>query len=87
MQNPTGEPPTSPKDISGLCTFKSRFWLMGISKTSDHIQIKINMPSLHQEPSASSKMPNQDYKDMDGLCIFKIKIETQNLEHGCIKDH
>ena len=34
-----------------------------------------------------SKAPNQDLKDMDDLCILKNKIESQNLDHRCIKDH
>ena len=59
---------------------------MRISKTSDYIQIKINMPNPSQEPPASSKAPNEDLKDMDVLCTFKIKIESQNLDHGYIKD-
>ena len=58
---------------------------MGISKTSDHIQIKIKMPTPSQEPSASSKAPNEDLKAMDVLCPFKIKIEIQNLKYGCIQ--
>merc|ERR1711954_570750 len=60
--------------------------IMGISKTSDHIQIKIKMPNPSQKAPASSKAPNQDLKDMGVLCSFKIKIESQNLEHLCIKD-
>ena len=36
------------------------------------------MPNPSQEPPASSKSPDQDLKDMDVLCTFKIKIETQN---------
>ena len=59
---------------------------MGASKTSDHIQIKIKMPNSSQEPPASSKAPNKDFKDMDVLCTFKIKIESQNSDHGYIKD-
>merc|ERR1712082_395463 len=59
---------------------------MGLSKTIDHIQIKIKMPYPSQELPASSIAPNDDLKDMDVLCIFKIKIESQNLDHGCIKD-
>ena len=59
---------------------------MGKSKTCDHIQIMIKIPNSGQEPSASSKAPNEDLKDMDVLCTFKIKIESQNLDHGCIKD-
>ena len=46
--------------------------------------IKITNPS--QEPQASSKAPNPDLKDMDVVCTLKIKIESQNLDHGCIHD-
>ena len=59
---------------------------MGISKTSDYCQIKIKMPNPSQEPPASSKAPNEDLKDMDVLCTFKIKIESPNLDYGCVKD-
>merc|ERR1711954_65704 len=59
---------------------------MVISRTNDHIQIKIKMPNPIIEPAASSKAPNEDLKNMDVLCTFKIKIEIQNLDHGCIKD-
>ena len=59
---------------------------MGISKTSDHIQIKIKMPNPSQEPPASSKAQNEDLKDMDVLCTFKIKMESRNLDHRYIKD-
>ena len=38
---------------------------MGISNTSDHIQIIIKMPNSSQEPPASSEAPNEDLKDMD----------------------
>ena len=56
------------------------------AKTSDHIQSKIKMLNLREEPTASCKAPNQDFKDIDVLYTFKIKIESQNLEHGCIKE-
>ena len=59
---------------------------MDLSKTSDHIQIKIKMPSTSQEPPASSIAPNKDFKDMDSLCTFRIKIGSQNLEYECTKD-
>ena len=59
---------------------------MGISKNSDPIQNKTKMPNPSKEPPASSKAPNEDLKDMDVLCTFKIKIESQNLDHGYIKD-
>ena len=60
---------------------------MDVSKTSDHIQIKIKMQNPSQEPPAQNKAPNQDLKDMDVLCTLTIKIESQNSEQGCIKDH
>ena len=59
---------------------------MGVLKTSDYIQIKIKMQNPSQEPPVSSKAPNEDLKDMYVLCIFKIKIESKNLDQGCIKD-
>ena len=59
---------------------------MGEPKTSDNIQIKIKIPNPSQERPASSKAPNQDLKDMDVLCNFKIKTDSQNFEHGCTKD-
>ena len=59
---------------------------MGVPKTIDHIKTELKMPNPSQEPPASSKVPNHDLKDLDVLCSFKIKIESQNLEYGCTKD-
>ena len=87
MPNPSQEPlasSTSPKwglkEMNVLCTLKikiesnnSECWC---KNTSDHIQIMIKMPNPSQEPQTSSKAPNQDLKDMDVLCDFKIKIES-----------
>ena len=50
------------------------------------MQIKIQMPTYSQEPLASSKAPNQDLKDMDVLCTFKIKIGSNSLDHGFINN-
>ena len=61
-------------------------WNMGLSKTSDHIQIKIKIQDPSQELPLSSKAPIHYLKDMDVLCISKIKSASQNLDHGCIKD-
>ena len=44
------------------------------------------MPNPSQEPLAPTLASNLDLKDMDDLCIFEIKIESQNSEHCCIKD-
>ena len=59
---------------------------MGVSKTSDQFQIKIKILNSSQEPSASSKAQKEELKNMDVLCTLKFKIESQNLDHGCIKD-
>ena len=92
--NPSQEPPASfkvpnedLKDMDILCIFIE-------SKKSDHGYVKdqwsypnkVKMSNPNQEPPASSKAPNEDLKDMDVLCTFKIKIESQNLDHGCIID-
>ena len=58
---------------------------MGVQKTSDDIHNNIEMPNPGQEPQAPSKAPNQDLKDMNVLCTFKIKLESQNSDPGCIK--
>ena len=89
IQNPSQEPPVSSKvpnknieDMDVLCIFKtkieSQIWQIGISKPSDHIQIKIKMPNPSQEPPAPTKAPNQYLKDIDALCIFKIKIQAKS---------
>merc|ERR1712081_157978 len=46
-----------------------------------------SIPNPSQEPPVSSKAPNDVLKDMDNLFTFKIKMESQNSDHGCIKDH
>ena len=51
---------------------------MDETKASDHVQINLRLQNPNQEPPASSKAPYQDLKDIDVLCIFKIKIESQN---------
>ena len=58
--------------------YRAKILIMGLSTTSDHIQIKIKMQTPSQEPPASSKAPNQDFKDMDVLCSFEIKLESHN---------
>ena len=50
------------------------------SKTSENIHIKIQMPNPSQDPPA----PNQDLKDMDVLCSFKIK---KNFGASKTSDH
>ena len=59
---------------------------MGELKTNDRIKMKINMSNPSQEPTASSKAPNEDFKDMYVLCTFEIKIESQNMDYWYIKD-
>ena len=65
---------------------RAKIQIMIVPNTSDHNYIKIKIQNPSQETPASSKAPNEDLKDMDILCIFKIKKESQNSDHGCIKD-
>ena len=46
----------------------------------------MKIPNPSQDPQASSKAPNQDLKDMDVLCTFKIKTESHYSEYGWTKD-
>ena len=86
------EPPSSSKapnqdlkDMDVLCTIKIKWraniWNIGVSKTIGHIQIKIKVQNPSQESPASSEAQKPDFKDLDVLCRFKFKIESQNLEH------
>ena len=67
-------------DMDILCNLKIKIERqirkIGVSNTSDHIQIKIKMPNPGQEPPASSNAYNQNLKDIDVLFTFKIKIES-----------
>ena len=64
----------------------AKIWNIGITKTIDHIQMKAQMPNPNQEPPDPTKARNQNFKDMDVLCTFKIETESQHLESRCIKD-
>ena len=48
-----------------------KIWKIVVSKTSDHIKIRIKISNLSQEPPTSSKAQNQDLKGMYVLCPFK----------------
>ena len=50
---------------------------MGVPKTINPIQIKIEMPNSSQETPASFKAQNEDLKDIDVLCDFKINKVSQ----------
>ena len=65
---------------------RAKFQNMVVSKTGDHIQIKIQLPNPSHKPSTSSKTQTQALKDRDVLYTFKIKIKCPNLEHGHFKD-
>ena len=56
------------------------------TKDQDHIKIYLGIQNPCQVPPASCKAQNQDLKDMDVLCTFKIKTESQDFDHGCTKD-
>ena len=90
IQNPNEDAEASSKATMFFAPsksgYKAKIWIMGVSTTRDHIQNKIKMPNPSQEPPASSRAPNKDLEDMDVLCTFKLKIESQKSDHGCIKD-
>ena len=90
MSNPSQESPVSSKapnqdlkDIDVLYISKIQVECQNFEHggIKDHIQIKIKIPNTSQKSLASSKDPNQDSKDMDVLCTFKINIGIQNLEY------
>ena len=66
---------------------RDKIWNKGVLNTSDNIKIKIKIPNPSRGPPTSSKALNGDLKDIDVLCTLRIKIESQNLYHECIKEH
>ena len=97
MTNSRQEPPVflkipneDLKDMAVISTLKikieSQNQTLGVTKNVDHTKIKIKIQNPSQEPSASSKSPNEEFKDMDILCTFNIKKESRNLDLGCIRD-
>ena len=81
MPNPSEEPPapTQAPNQASKSRQRAKTRNIGVAKTSDHIQIKIKLPNPSQEPPAPTKAPNQNIKDMDVLCTFNFKIESQYL--------
>ena len=77
--------------MEGFCTFKIKIKSWNL----DHWYIKCQWPYRHKDQDARPqsgtsrilKALNKDLKDMDDLCTFKIKIESQKSEYGCTKDH
>ena len=63
--------------------------IMGVSKTNDHIQIKIKMTDPSEDPPVSLKSPNQDFKEMDILCTNKSRERAKIWKMGVPKtnDH
>ena len=67
-------------------------WLPFIYTSHSSLDTRPDMkPFLDQDAKpqsgtpVSSKSPNRDLEDIDVLCTFKIKIESQNFESGCTK--
>ena len=73
-----------------LCTFTIKIE----SQNSDHgcIKDQWTYPNHDQdaqpqsETSSVLQSQNEALKNIDVLFTFKIKIENQNSDHGCIKD-
>ena len=58
---------------------------IGVSKTSDPIQIKFKITNPYQEPPASFKDKNQNLKDMDVVCILKSRWRAKIWNLGISK--
>ena len=98
MPNPSQEPKASSKaqnkdlkDMYVLCIFKIKIE----QQNSEQRCVNDQWPDPNQDQdskpqSGASRVPqspkNEDLKDMDIICIFKIKIENQNSDHGYIKN-
>ena len=97
MLNPSQEPPAPTKaqnqgwkDMDVLCTFKIKIenkdLKYGCIKDQWPFSNQDKMTNPSHQPPAPTKAQNQDLKDMDVLCTFKIKGESQNLYHWYIND-
>ena len=96
MPNTSQEPWASSKDPSQdledmdvLCTFKVKIVSQklehGYSKDQWPYPKQDERPVFSQEPPVSSKAQIQKLKDMDLLCNYKIKIESQHSKPGISK--
>ena len=74
-----------------LCTFRIKIESQNLDQgcTKDQWQYQNQDPDAKPQSGTSRVLqsPYQDLKDMDVLCTFKIKIESQNSEYVCAKDH
>ena len=97
MPNYSQEPPASSKaqsqefrDMEVLVTFKIQIEKQnsehGYSKDQCQYPYQDQDAKTQSGTSSSLQPPNEDLKDIDVLCTFKIKIENQNLNQGYIKD-
>ena len=79
------------KSMDVLCTFKikkrNKIQNIGLSKTSDHIQIKIKIPNPSYDPPASPKAQILDLKDIGVLCTFKTKKESKTWNNVSSKNN
>ena len=78
------------KDGDVLSTLTIMIW----SQTLKHLCIKDQWQYPNRDQGTISKWritrilhsPKSGRKDIDVLCIYKIRIECSNSEHGCFKD-
>ena len=97
MLNPSQEPQASSKaqnddfeDMGVLSILKikieSHIFEHGYTKDQWPYPNQGQDAKLQSGSSSVLQSPNQDLKDIDVLCTFKIKIESVNSEHGSTKD-
>ena len=93
MPNPSQEPPASSKapkqdlmDMDVLCTLKIKIESQNLKNGCAKDQWPYPNPDqdakLQSGTSSILQRSNQDFKDMDVLCTFNIKIEGPNLNMG-----
>ena len=59
--------------------------MIGVSKTIDHIQIKIKIPNPSKEPPASSKASNQDLRTYMFFAPSKSRYKATIWSMGVLK--
>ena len=59
---------------------RAKIQILGVSKISDHIEIKIKMPNPSQEPLPSFKAPNQDLKGHG--CSLRLQDQDREGKFG-----
>ena len=61
-------------------------WVYQRPVTISKSRSRCQTPGRNLQHPPTHQSQNKDLKDMGVLCIFKIKLQSLNLDHRCIKD-